>query len=437
MTLAKIKEFYFEKGKYIVLAAITALLFFANFWDPLWIVAASVCGLFYATCTITELFCFVMYFELFSTWDLFYVANVLTAFVCLTVRYIIHVVKKEKKIFVLPLAITAFIVLLFGCVHYHVNLDGFSKGGVLVGILFLMYYVFVYHKEIDLNKCYKFLTIGMIVSLVLGLISLLFSNPLQSIFYVDSHSYKRLQLYAFHTNFLAMLCLFNIAYYIYKIVNGKEKVVINVLAILLSTIIGVLTLSKAFLLLFAAMVCYFLIWLVLKYKKQSWKFVIPIIVAACLFVAIFHEFVFDIVKRFLAYDTGSLISQLTTGRTTIWKTYFEYSTSSVLKILFGVGLFTKDLISVGPHSVLLFLFYRVGVFGMVAFGVLVWSYFKSSTTKVKITFKNMLPVLLWIVVALEEMVFSERFAFFLVFAIILLVFDNKENKRVEGDVDKN
>ena len=116
---------------------------------------------------------------------------------------------------------------------------------------------------------------------------------------------------------------------------------------------------------------------------------------------------------------------------------FEYSTSSILKILFGVGLFTKDLISVGPHSVLLFLFYRVGVLGMVTFGILVWSYFKSSTTKIKITFKNILPVLLWIVVAIEEMVFSERFAFFLVFAIMLLVFDNKENKKVEGDVDKN
>lgn len=435
MINAKFKEQYNTKGKYIILAVITGLLFFANFWEPLWIVASVVLAVLYATCTIAELFYFTMYFELFSSWDLFFVANLLIAFVCLTVRYVIDVKKKRKEVFALPLILSFVITIVFGIIHYEVDLDGFSKGGLFVAMLFVFYYVFVYHKEIKLDNCFRFLTIGMIVSGVLGACSLLIDSPLQSIIYVDSVGYKRLQLYSFHTNFLALLCLFNISYYVYKLVNQKGNTWESVASILISAVLGILTLSKAFLLLFAVMAVYFVVYLIVKYKKHSWKFVLPIAIVSVLLVLCFHEFVADIVQRFLAYDTGSLLSKLTTGRTAIWSQYVESARSSVLKMLFGVGLFTKDIIAIGPHNVFLFLLYRTGLVGIILMCVLVYSYFKLSKTKLKLTLKNCVPILIWVMVSLEEMILSERFTYFLLFAIMLL----RDEKNIEetNAVDDN
>lgn len=435
MTQLNLKKFYKTKGKYILLAVITALLFFANFYDPLWIVACVFLAGLYATCSVAELFYFTMYFELFSSWDLFFVVNLLIAFVCLTVRYIIDVKQKRKQVFTLPLVLTFVIVLIFGLIHYSVDLDGFSKGGFFVAILFVVYYVFVYHKDIKLDKCFKFLTIGLIVSGLLGAVSLLFDSPLKSIIYIDTEGYKRLQLYSFHTNFLSMLCLFNMAFYIYQIVNQKGRTLESVICILISSVVGILTLSKTFLLLFALMAIYLIIHLIVKYKKHSWKFVIPIVVIAIVLVACFHDFLIDIAQRFLAYDTGSLLSKLTTGRTAIWEKYIDSARSSVLKMLFGVGLFTKDIISIGPHNVFLFLIYRIGVVGIILLCVLIYSYAKCSQTKLKLTLKNCLPVLLWLVISLEEMILSERFVYFLLFAIMLL--RSEENVEVSENADEN
>ena len=438
MTSAKLKELYKEKGKYVILAVITALLFFSNLWEPLWIIASVVLVALYATCSISEMFCFTMYFELFSSWDLFFVVNLLIAFVSLTVRYIIDVKKKQKEVFVLPLVLSFVITIVFGVIHYEVNLDGFSKGGLFVAMLFVFYYVFIYHKEISLDNCFRFLTLGMIVSSVLGVASLLIDSPLRSIIYIDSVGYKRLQLYSFHTNFLALLCLFNVAFYVYKMVNSKGKIWESVICIAISTVLGILTLSKAFLLLFAAIAVYFVVFLIVKYKKHSWKFVVPIVVVAVALVAVFHEFIGNIIQRFLAYDTGSIISKLTTGRTRIWSQYVESARSSVLKMLFGVGLFTKDLIAIGPHNVLLFLLYRIGVVGIILMCVLGYSYFKCSKTKLKITLKNCLPILLWIVISLEEMILSERFTYFLLFAIILLIQEKNQKEQIEtNDIKQN
>ena len=59
-------------------------------------------------------------------------------------------------------------------------------------------------------------------------------------------------------------------------------------------------------------------------------------------------------------------------------------------------------------------------------------------TKLKITLKNCLPILIWIVISLEEMILSERFTYFLLFAIILLIQEKNQKEQIEtNDIKQN
>ena len=416
-----LKDFYFKRKAYVILTTMTTLLFFAGFFESLWIVALPILFLFYLTCDIGEIMKYSMYFNMFSIIGLFYISSLIIAVVVIILKYVIDIVKKRRKFYVLPFVLTTMIALVFSLINYGYDTIGLEQGALVVILLYVIYFIFVYRDQININKCYKHLVYGIAISMALGLIVMLFQEHYAyEMFYFDG-TYKRLKLFSFHQNHLAMHACFAISYFMYLILNKKYVLWFNIVCVAFCMIVGLWTLSKAFILMMAIFFVYLAIYLICKYKWKSLKVILPVIVVMALMGFVFKGFVTKILDRFLAYNTtSSFINRITTGRSAIWYRYLKETTSSVPKLLFGVGLFSKELVSIGAHNVLIFLVYRMGLVGLIALGTLAFSYYKLSGVKFSFKLRHILPFSAYFILSFNEMIFSDRFFLYLVFGIVLM-----------------
>ena len=427
LNLKSSKEFFLKYKQIVVLMIVSTLLFCANFWNPLWIVAVSLLGIYYMFCGLGEIICFTMFFVPLSGIGLFYIVSLLCGFASTLGHYIYDLAKKQAKFYAFPFLITTLIVAIFAPIHYKIDYLGFQQGAIVIAFLYVAYFAFVYKKNLDAHKSFRFLVYGILTSVVFGLLSLPFKNFGYPLFYFDG-IYNRLQLFTYYPNHLAMISTFVIAYMIYAIINKRGNLWFNVISIALCLALGVATYSKAFLLLCVLLFGYACLFLIAKFKWKSLKVILPLLLVFAAIVGIFNKTFITIFERFLAYETGSsLISKFTTGRSGIWYEYLWEITSTIPKMLFGFGLFNAEVNILGCHNVLIYFAYRTGGLGLVLLGALVYSYLQSSEHKIKFNFATCLVFLTWVVIAMEEMIFSDRFFLFLILGLLLMN-DPKQEK---------
>ena len=402
------------------MGTICLLLFFSHMCAPLWAVASLITIGYYAICDFGKIIALTMFFAPLSGIKYFYVVSLAGAFLVVSARYIFEAVNRKVKVFWKPLGLTIAFIAVFAVARYNFNGLGFEQGGMSIALLFGLYLCFVYAKTINVHKCFMYLLLGLAVSSGLGIVSLLFKNVDFSIVYDDGIQ-ARLELFCFHMNHLAMFAAFEIAYLTHSLINKKHGLVLPIVGIVFSLILGLATLSKAFILICGVVLAYALVVLMIKLKKQAWKVILPLSCVLLVSVVVFWD-VFEVLfSRFVAYNKNtSLLNQITTGRMTIWKEYLKDISSSIPKMLFGVGLFNAPLNEIGPHNVLLFFARRVGLIGIIFLGLIVYSYFEESHFRIKATLSNSLLFVVYFAYSLEEMIFSDRFIFFLVFAILLM-----------------
>ncbi len=421
----KAKAILWKYKSYIFLATITGLLFLSGFCESLWIVAVVLTAGVYATCNFGEIFCYTMYFNLFSNIGVFYISTLVCGFLVILIKYIIGLVKKNTKFYPLPFVLTSLFVMVFSVICYDFNYSGFEQGILVIFIMYSIYFAFVYRKQIDVTKCFRFLCLALVVSAVLGYGSLLFEGFAYDIFYFDGR-YKRLKLFSYHQNQLALYCIFAIAHSVYMIVNKKVKWWKELPVIALFLAFGSLTLSKMFFVMFVGILGYMFLFLCVRYKSKSLKYILPMIAVLLAGGFLFKDLVVKVINRFVVYfPTGSFWSNITTGRTSIWMKYISESSSSVAKLLFGHGLFNAETIDIGSHNVLLFFAFRCGLVGLFMLGIIAWSYAKASDLKLSIRYRTILPLLTYVIISFVEMIFSDRFFMFLILAIIMLSSNQK------------
>lgn len=370
-----------------------------------------------------------MYLELYSGLYGQYVIGIGAGLLAIIVRYIIEVKKAKKKVFKIPLILSTVLVVFYSCINYSFNTDGFYSGMNFVFMFYLIYFVYVYHKEIDIARCFNYLLLGMVVTALLAMIAAKIPTFAIQVSYYDSE-YFRLQLFTMHMNFLSMLCMFQISYAIYSFFHKKRHWAIDTAAIIVSLVLGLCTLSKAFVIIVIGCLIYTIICLIIKFKLKSITFIACVLGFIAVVSLIFKSYLADIYSRFFIYfEDHSFWAQITTGRTEIWVKYFDEIFSSPQKALFGVGLFTSDIQVAGPHNSFIFLLYRFGLVGLVLIAVLVASYIMGGKPWFKIRFNNCLMCLLWLFLSLEEVVISDKFLIFLLFGLIIMF---KEQADPEG-----
>lgn len=431
----KLYEFYLKHKASIFLPAITLLLFFACYYSPLWIVATVLTVVFYMGLDLGELFCYTFYFGLFSGIKTYYIVSLLIGFCFMVIRYIVDLARKRAKFYLLPFVLTTVYILIFSLINYGYDTNGLDQGVLIISLLYVAYFVLVYGKTISVSKCFKYLSIAIFVSLALGLLSLVLPKFGWKIYYYDG-TYKRLQLFTYHQNHLAIICAFAICYYLTAMINKKKNRIMCAALIICYMLIGLFTLSKAFIVLLVIIALYAIVVLIKKYKWKSFRLILPALVFLIVFCLCSRELVFKIIDRFTAYyrsGTETLIYKITTGRSGIWSDYIADLTKSIAKMFFGVGLFSKELYAIGPHNVFVYFLYRSGLLGFVLLGLIIWSYYRETKGKFKIKLNNCLLLAIFVIVSMEEMIFSDRFFFFLILGILMTKVPEENTEKIENE----
>lgn len=452
--LKDIFETYKKFKPVFILTICSLFLFLSTLWNPLIYVLYVITFLFYLTCNFGEFLCYTMYFEMFSGILPYFLVSVCIGFVINIGRYVYELIKKKTKFYLIPFVLTIALIVIFSLIHYEVDQGGVEQGILFDMLLLGVYIAFVYRKEINVKKCFEFLSLGIIVSLLFSL--LFYAIPschslvcyrnqfvnmsLKDYIFTSDGLNSRLQLLTYHTNHLGIICIFMLSYLLYAILTFKNKTkwtYAYYLAIfLISTVLGFLTLSKAFMLVFAILIIYAIICSIIKFKKKSVFIIIPLVICFIIFGVIFKDKIIEIFKRFTMYQ-GSILNALTTGRSTIWKEYFQSIGSSFATIVFGHGFFTKNVVAIGSHNILIELLYRLGIFGVLMLIGLIISYYFASDKKLRFTYKNCVLLIAFIIYGLEEMILSERFIFFLILGLIMMVDENKTLKKNTNQVEES
>lgn len=418
----ELKKYY----KVILVAVITLLLFFANLFSPLWIVAVVLTGVLYLFLNLGEVLACTMYFNMFSGIETFYIASILVGLGLTAIRYFWKLYKGQARFYILPCVLSLGFCLVFSLVSIRGGSFSEIQGWLVVALLVAFYFIFALKDELDIDLAFKFMIIGLLVSLVLSVVSVFIANFKLSIYYFDG-TYKRLKLFCYYPNNLAVLCLFAISYYVYKLISGKGKAIVNCVVVAGCVAVGLCTLSKAFIAVLLFIMLYLIVYLIKKYKLKSLKIIIPAILVCVAFCLIFHNLVEKTINRLFVYSSeGSLIYKITTGRSEIWKKYLEKNVSSAKNLLVGVGLFGPEVVDVGPHSVPIYFAYKTGLVGIAVLCLLAYSYYRESNG-LKITYENILPLAVFVIVSIEEMIFSDRFFLFLIYGIMLLSKEKTQN----------
>lgn len=428
--LIKTKEILKKYKAPLVLTTLTVLIFTAFIFEGFVKIASVAVVAFMVFCSLEEQLCLIMYLAVFSGRSPIYIVAILFCFVSLAVRYIFEAAKKEKPVHKKQLVLSLAIVAFFTIVHHDIDTEGFYNWAMFFCLVMFSYFAVIYYKEINLHKAFKTLILAIFVSIVLGALGF-FTGWVKSVYYYDDIVH-RLRLFTLNVNHLAMFCAFSIAYLLSLVISkdfgGDFKFLkdkhfwfrCGYIVVLLA--VGMLTMSKAFLLVVALMVLYVLLFVILKYKLKSLWFVLAMAGALGVCCLIAKDYISSILTRFVAYDSwNGLLSKMTTGRSEIWAMYLNEFASSALNVLFGVGLLTADLFSKGPHNVFVYLIYRLGVVGVVALSVLIYLYIKQGKTNFKFSFGGLLLIFVYLFYAMEEMVLSDRFFLFLIFGIMMLL----------------
>ena len=141
----------------------------------------------------------------------------------------------------------------------------------------------------------------------------------------------------------------------------KEVQVVFWLLFVLLSILGVLTYSKSFVLMYVG-VCIMLIYVCIKNKQV----LVPILFALAMVVVLFLggigkiKIVHSLLERLFTFHD---LNSLTTGRFQIWLNYLSYFANNLINLFLGNGLDADYLLTGAPHNTYIDLLYNLGIIG--------------------------------------------------------------------------
>lgn len=266
----------------------------------------------------------------------------------------------------------------------------------------------------------------------------------EDIYYVGVTIFNRFCGLSSDPNYFSSLVLFSTALQLTCLINTKRSIYM-IYAVILSAI-GILTLSKMFLLLIALTWCVSIMVIMtdksFSVKKQSKKgkilllFSIGIVAFAVYFV---RSGYFDVIVSRFGYEGASSI---TTGRSDIWKAYVLEISSSIKTMFLGSATNAETVGVHVTHNTPIQILWKLGIVGV--FVVLVWYVAlhirtKRMTLAAHINPNKMTIILLLAQIlplfALDKFFFDEFYWYYIVYLLIrmnisdsIFVFEVKEHE---------
>lgn len=449
--LANLKNI--SKKFYITLVGILCLFVFCAFNEYCAYVLTSCCVIiacFMSTQEILELMLFCYPFQvLFNTPQTEHLYLLLTFIFTgiVAIRYLIELIKKEKKInFKTLIPISIFLLYLILPMH-KVEFVNFAR---YCFTYLLVYLVFEYRRELDFKKLSLAFIFGMIFSSLMNFLKFcsptLDSKIAKLVSFVGSDYIKFTSLFP-HPNDLAINCVIAMmALFTCKYMEKFDDITFLVLFSALF-IIGYTSVSRGFVLGAGVLLVVFYILYFLKYKKKALPLLsITAIIFLLLVLIMFNEtkvYLHRLLKENNSLTTAdnSTIENnwqavkngeidFDPGREGLYKMYSKDILSSIKTFLFGVGISGTYLGQTSAHNFYLLSFWFHGLFGIILYGVLLLSFIKFNKKTFKSHILNVFVFLIPLIIsAFFEiiMVVQELFMFIFVVAIC----NNTKTKEIE------
>lgn len=402
MELSRTFEFVKKHKTAIFLPLICFLLFLACFFHGLWIIATIFACALLLISDFAELIYYMLFFQMFTSLGKFSVICTFVSASLIIIKYIMGLVKKHEKFYPVPFILTC-VICLFGSIHFE-EIDGMGiyQGFSLIVALFVIYLLFTYRDRFKVGKCADFIICGILASACISLLTMLFDGSFVK-FFGGTGDIKRLRLLTSNENSLSIYCSLSLSIFVSNLINSKGNIYKNIVFAVVAIAFGLSTLSKCFLIVCVFIILYLFVMLIAKYKLKSLNFIIPILVVLGIISLAMFSKISTIFERIFEHAGKHLtLNELTTGRSALWTMYLNEITSSISNMLIGVGFFNVRVIRRGPHNLFIHLFYRMGLIGLLMLGILTYYYYKSSDKNSKLTIKNCLPLLVFLMISMVE-----------------------------------
>ncbi len=398
---------------YVCVLAVVALLCLLNFENIL--------------CLLIYLLCFQDALALGSTKYHIFPVFLALGTIILFVKYLVRLHNKKENINIL--------VCVFSLLLIAYSLIGLNFSGVMriarFGVFIVLLYLLINNKDqYDVKNIVNYIVLAIIVNLIGGIILGLIPNT-RTMVYFD----KRFQGFVGHTNQLQLIVGYALMMILTLYIRGKLSKPTFVAYALLFILVGLLTMSKAFLIVaILAFVIYFIFEMRKNVKRGAIELLFVLVVAGCLF-PLWKDKVVGLYNRFFEYYAGygGILDSITTGRVQIWGQYFNEWMQSFVTIIFGAGVSGIMPVDIGPHNDFVFLIYHLGIIGCSLIIVLIISYLLPLTRKkssAKFNWSSVIPVIIIALYSMDENVLMKNEMVLLVLLASMIFMFTKQKEKV-------
>lgn len=436
-------------------AILGLLIFLSIFWMP-FVYLALICGTFFICLQKdgNQLYFLIFLLPLISIFktsenDLYILAYLCALVIInLGIRFLIAVIKKEKKINI-PFTISTALFIVFILIFANYSALSFIFS-LILGIA-LIYISYVYKSDLNFKKIVLLFTFGLIFSVFIGLFRPISSRleSLSIIFY--DYGKPRFSGASSNPNILGGELVVCLACIMALYCNKEFKVVFwPVFTIFLISIIFVL--SKATFLIFAVIMLLFItIYLIKNHSKVDWlKIGIIVLLTICILFIFYFRFKFLIQRLTDPIQTSTSVqngkpttntqinmSMLSTGRTELWLQYLKESFSSAKFALVGHGVGAdfigaySNSVGFGPHNTFIQILYYTGISGYIFIFAMTLSVFDFKKIK-QIKLHNLITFIALGLYLFAIEFFSFRLSIYLLLVLPALFYSPTTNQSIDA-----
>ncbi len=345
-----------------------------------------------------------------------------------SLKYFIRLLLKKEKFYRLPFIFTI-ILTLYGL--YNLDISQIMYYFAEIVLIVSFYLTFCNAKALNINKLFFYFITGILSAAAISILYSVFADNMEIFFGLEN----RFQSLYRNPNTLQITSSISLSFLIYFYFKKELNTCLFFLLSFIFIILGFLTQSKAFLVcLFLLMIVYF----ILEFRSnKKLAFIILLGFSACFFIFVicFKEKIQDYLDRFMLSNYDNILDKILTGRYSLWKNYLDLWAKNIFTILFGYGVTCKQPLELGAHSGYVDTLYTYGLIGCSIILLLIISFITQvKYKKDRFSFLNLIPLLIFLILSLEEYLFSSCRLIFLLVTIIVFDKRKKNNNIIIEDM---
>lgn len=338
------------------------------------------------------------------------------------IKYIIDLIYKKRNMYTRP-AIISIVLCLYSFMNFDIAKEYYIVANIV--LIVLIYLTFVHARDLNVISLCKYYLLGVILSAVVGIIFCVF--PSLRNFVMMENRFCGLNE---NPNTLQILCVISLSIVLTLFFKNYFSKSYMLFFVAFFVFVGVLTLSKAFIVCVSVLILVYFVLMTKRNKKQALiEFPIFVVLSIVVIYIFFDKFI-SIFSRFFAYGDDNILDSILTGRFSLWKNYLKYWLSNWAYFIFGCGVSHKQPYELGPHSSYIYIIYTFGIVGTFLICLLVIEYLKASSKKVKFDFAKCIPLFMFLFLSAEEYLLSSMRTVFLLCILILRCTEMKHEKMI-------